>query len=732
MVCDDLISLSVPMLTSISIEIDLSFYLRLLELIFATYSFYQDRESRRSVQQCLRTIFRAGASPGILSPFIKSLHDEASKSNIAASDAFVLTEWFSILLQECSGTTAYWANWGQDIISSDAKVLELCQGPTSRPNIRHSALVVTRRAFRKVFGHQDTREASINDAVSGLSAKGAQPSARNAVMLGVIAGVCARKPEAKTILEGKKVDYYNFYTREVIGSRMLIPTHIANGLHDFFLDFTSADDLATHITPSLEKALLRAPEIVLNDLITPLVKSLSDSIDLSSTLQKSLLKPLLSNVKSSNIAIRNGALSAFKAAIPRCHDDASLAHIADEILNPLKTGKLPAADHRALYAEILGALPVTEGLVGKVLPAISTVAAKEANEGALSAETSVLSLYTIWSLANGIILPKVVLETFTKGVLDKKAPLRRLWTLRLGDILWAQEKSTLETKNLVELAEAVLPAFAELFDEVISNPLAAGQSGLVVAAYVLTALAPTKLAPMNSSKVDAVLKKAHVISQALSFEPKASFLLNHRVYSKLTNDDELLWLIRALSATAGEAAKSGPGSAVAIAWSQAVISCICSANIQPSVRRQCVEVLSQAYARLPRDIATMIIGGLWHWVRLIEVGEKDCAAAASKTDKSNLHLVTKAICLSDSDASRLNAEISSVVKEQQMVKMLVIARPELLPGVSWIELCLRVGVDPGYLGRQYKEVLIEQILDITSFKEEVCYSSVQGNTTNRL
>lgn len=647
---------------------------------------------------------------------MKSLHAEASKSSIAASDAFVLTEWFSILLQECSGTE-YWASWGQNIISSDAKVLELCQGPTSKPNIRQSALVVTRRAFRKVISYQDSREASINDAVLRLSAKSTQPNAGNAIMLGVIAGVCARKPEAKVILEGKKLEYYSFYTREIIGSRTVVPMHIANGLHDFFISFTTADDLAKNIIPSLEKALLRAPEVVLNDLVTPLVKSLPDCIDLSSILQKSLLKPLLSNVKSSNISIRHGALSAFKAAIPRCHEDAALDQIADEILNPLKSGKIPAADHRALHSEMLKALPVSDRLAIKVLPAVAAVAAKEANEGALGAEISVLSQYTIWCLANGIKLPKLVIDVFAKGVSDKKATLRRLWTLRLGDILWAQENSTLETSNAIELAEASLPPFVELFNEVISNPLAAAQSGLVVSAYVLTALTPTKLALMHSSKVDIALKKAQIIQQALVFEPKPSFLLNHRVYSKLANDDEFMWLIRALSATSDEAAKLEPESGVAIAWSQAVISCICSASIQPSMRRLCVDALSQAYARLPQEISSMIIAGLWRWVRFLEAGEKDCAAAASKTEKGNLHLVTRAICLSSAETSRLGANIDSVVREQQMVKMLVLARPELLPGINWIDLCLRVGVDPGHLARQYTGALIQQVLDITNFNE---------------
>jgi hypothetical protein len=42
-----------------------------------------------------------------------------------------------------------------------------------------------------------------------------------------------------------------------------------------------------------------------------------------------------------------------------------------------------------------------------------------------------------------------------------------------------------------------------------------------------------------------------------------------------------------------------------------------------------------------------------------------------------------------------------------------------LPRVSWIELCLRVQVDPGNLARESGELLIQQIFHSTSFDEKV-------------
>jgi hypothetical protein len=54
-----------------------------------------------------------------------------------------------------------------------------------------------------------------------------------------------------------------------------------------------------------------------------------------------------------------------------------------------------------------------------------------------------------------------------------------------------------------------------------------------------------------------------------------------------------------------------------------------------------------------------------------------------------------------------------------MVSLLVIARPELLPKVTWIDMCLRVQLDPGELARMSGDSLIQQIIDKTSFDEAV-------------
>jgi hypothetical protein len=631
----------------------------------------------------------------------------------------VLVEWCSILLQELSGTN-HWERWGLETVVSNAQVLELCLGESSRSNLKHSALVVTRRGLRKVFSKPDTRQKAIEDVVKRLTAKGSQPSTRNTVMLGVVAGVCARLPEPKEILLRQKSEFYAFYTREIIGSKAAVSPHIANGLNDFFEAFTTKDDVEKRIIPSLEKALLRAPEVVLNGLIEPFFHALPGTIDLSTILQGNLLKPLLSNIKSTNASIRHGALSTFKAIVLKCHEPDALAKVAEDILTPLKIGKLPSADQRASHAEMLAILPVSEQSVVSVTPAIATAAGKETNDVALSAETSTLLHYVKWGVSNGSEVPKPVIDIFVKGLSDKKVPVKKLWATRLGELFWDVSDPDILKSRFSSLAEAVIPALMDIWQETTSNPIAAAQSGLVTAAYVLTAIAHSKLAATSNSKVETALKKAQVERQALTMDPKPSFLLNQRIYGKLTSDDDFKWLIRALSSLSSNVSATKPDSAIAIGWSHAVIFCICSSSVKPGLRRGASQSLSKMYIESPAQISRIIVAGLWRWHQSIESGDKDSAAATSKTDNQNLHLVVKSICLPPSDVERMGGSISESVRKEQMISLLVLGRPELLPRIVWIDLCLRIGVDPGALANESADELIQQILDFTSFTETVC------------
>lgn len=687
----------------------------LLEVLFWTHAFYNDRPSRQAVQRCLASIVRSG-DVTMIDGLVLKIRQEVQKSGIAISSAFVLAEWCCLLMQNLAGTLL-WDKFGNDIILANADALEKCLQPTAKSGLPHPALVLARRGLRKLVSIPDSRAKTLEGAVEILTAKGSQATAKNAVLLGVIAGVCSRNEDAKPLLWRLKSSFFTFYAREIVGSRTPIPEHIAGGLSDFFASFVTPEDLEKEVFPSLEKGLLRAPEVVLG-LISPLIHSLPEDFDLSKSLSGRLLKPLLSNIKSSNAAIRTGAVSAFKEIVTGCRDFGALEQVADEILGPLKTGKLGSADHRVLHSEMLISLPPSTVIASKVTGALPAVIAKESNEAALTAETLALNTSIINLLPSDADVPKAAIDSYVKGMADKKLAFRRIWIVRAGEVLHTFNDDEELPPSLVKFAEAVFPQLLETFNEVISNSLVASQNGLVTGALVVCSVG-SLLHRTGSASLEALAKKFPVQKHSLVLDPKPSFLLNPRIYGKFQTDDDFKWLYRALSSLAPAVVSLG-NAAVQSAWAEAYIYLLTSSHVSPAMHRDSANSLSDVYARSGGAVVEFIINGLWHWLESLSSGEKESAAILAKSDTSTLYSVLKAICLTPMDYSaRAGADPAKERLEAQMCSLLVLARPELIPRAKWIELCLNVGLDPGDLARKYEDRLIDEVVARTGFEQKV-------------
>ncbi|KAI9787596.1 MAG: translational activator of GCN4 [Geoglossum umbratile] len=681
----------------------------ILRLLFNTYPLYDDRPSRKAVELCLRTLFSLPISADSFAPFINCLKTEAQKAGIAPTNAFVLVRWCSLLLQQFTSSSELWEKWGLDGLVANAQALELCLASGMRDSVKHSALAATRRGLRSVFTAEIAGKDAIKAVVIRLTAKDAVPVAKHAVFLGVVAGVCAGIPKAKSILEGLKAHLYGFYTREIIMSRTLVPSHVANGLHDFFSEFTTTDDLRTEVIPTVEKALLRAPEVVLNDLVSPLVKALPVEIDMSPTLLRNLLKPLLANIKSTDSVIRGGALSTFETTVSRCRDDALLEQIADEILNPLKASKISAADQRVLHAQMLTAIPRSVVLARKIPAGLAGVLGKEPNEAAIGAESKTVMKNLEHGLKNDVEVDKNVMDVLMKGLSDKRPSIRRTWVLRIGELFWNLTSEDLKRKGVLSFAEESIDKLLEAWSEVITNPLPAAQSGFVTAGYVVASVCLSKLGNTKSDRLNAAIKKAEFSKKAMVFQPKPSFVLNHRIYARLTSDEDHTWTIRALAAISTDLTEQQSSSDTGDAWAVALLFFICAASVRPRVRKEAASALAAAYAKSPATIGRTVVNGIWQWWRHVELGHVEHVSLLSKTGNSLLYHAIRPISLPPEDVDRLGGIVDKKTLEDQLVNMVVLCRPELLPRVSWIETCQRAGIDPGALAREEASKLLLKI-----------------------
>lgn len=661
----------------------------------------------------MRALLANGAYARYVHSLVGIIKLESSRLGLAPSGAFVLVEWSSILLQHAADDSDAWAQWGLDVIISDAQLLELCLASKASPNLKHSALVVTRRALRRVFGENSNAGEDILDKViSRLTEKSQLLGLRGAVFLGVIAGVCARLPWRRSELESCKGHYYSFYVREIVGSRHATPQHIGTALADFFSNFTTSEDLNTVLSPAFEKALLRAPEVVL-DLLSLLVISLPPEIDLAQSLAESLLKPLLSNIKSQTLAIRNGAVSVFSVLLSRSRDDSFIDMVMSDILTPLSTHKLPAAEQRALHARMLSQVPFLPSRSRSACEKITQIIIKEPNEMALGAEASALTHHFSPFILSDVELTPVkkidsILDTYLKGLSDKKPGIRKAWALRIGDILWStigQSANPIKT----QFVETIAPKLIEIFHELVLNPQGAGQSGSIVIGYVVTALSDVILQVVQSEKLRSSILKAKIHERALSSAQKASFLLNHRFYTKLFDKDEYIWLVRALEACSEKLTENEDALPTSDAWVQAFLFLMTAADIPFGVRTQATSTMTDIYLRQPALIGDIVIHGLWTWYHSIEAGENDTAAAAAKTGTAKLHLALRSICPLHTDPRQRTFRLGVDVLQAQLINMLVLCRPEVLPNTSWIDSCLRVGQDPGALAQSKSVQCLERV-----------------------
>ena len=589
---------------------------------------------------------------------------------------------------------------------ADAQLLELCMASNTRESVKRSSLIVTRRALRKVFKTTAIAVDAMNSIRLFSTAKGLL-GYRITVFLGVVAGVCARLPAARSLLVESKADFYSLWVREVIGSKTVVPDHISSAFHDFFSSFTTLDDLQAEIVPALEKALLRAPEVVLNDLITPMLISLPSEIDLSEILALRILRPLLANVKSSNSDIRTRAVSSFAAFICHCHDTNHIESIVNQILTPLSSSKIGSPEQRVLHANMLSLLPFHSSYSKLICDGLSSVASKESNEAAAGAEATALIKHLESVTLDNSFKIESSTDALVKGLSDKRPSFQKAWALRVGTLLWNLRLSTSRTHAITPLVESVLPKLLDLHREVAINPLPSAQTGLVVAGYIVISLMQFLEESVQDPKLRAVLDKARNQVSVLGSQP--SFLMNQKVYTKLSSSEDYRWLIRALKACCQKTCLDDSSAAAQNSWTQSLLYTIASSTAPRVVQQEATDSLAELYKENPRRIGNIVIEGLWTWYRHVSLVIKESTALAAQTGMARLYLAVRSISPPIQQSNTRKAVVGQDILQAQLINMLVLCRPEILPRTNWIETCLRVGQDPGQLVSTHTEQCISRV-----------------------
>ncbi|PYH95398.1 60S ribosomal protein L19 [Aspergillus ellipticus CBS 707.79] len=687
----------------------------LIGLLFKTYPRYVDRPSRQAVQQCLRSLLKAPVPTDDLKYLTQKLQAEAAKPALAPGPALVLSEWCSIVLQILAEDPETPLSTVLDTIAVDAKALEICLAANPRPAVKISALRVTRRALRATFSSATWGEDAVRESVRRLTSDSATGQ-KNAPFLGVISGVSARLPAKKPIVEGEKKTILAFYIKELVGSKAAPRAHIADAMGDFFASFVTYEDIASELMPPFEKAMLRSPEIVFSGLLPSLCASLPDDIDMSELLHSRLLKHLLSSMKSNNPAIRQGAVRSFESLLSKSKDQGLLIKITGEVVGPLKTQKITNPEQRAVYAQAVAAISPSVELSKDVVQGFVPVFSRESNEAALEQEIKSFCKHLAFLIQSNVKINDDVINTIVKGSSDKRVPFKKLWQLNVSEVIWQVEPSTLANSEVEPLVNKFLRKMKELYNEVFANPLPSAQGGSLSTAHVYLALLERSSATQSFDKA----AWEETAAQSMVLDPKPSFLLNPKAYSKLTAQAEIQWAVRALAAVTTSSKFEKAEDAAKTAWAQAFIYNIVAPGLHSNFREEAARTLTSVHLKNVAGIGRMVTSALWAWMLSFRTVEKESAPVSAGPESERfLHVVVKAICPPASTVQTV--ENATADLKDQLVGLLILCRPELIPNTSWISSCLRTGTDPGDLVREFADKCMEQL---TRLQEDPVQSKV--------
>jgi len=673
--------------------------LALFPHLLATYPRQFDRKPRKLVQSCLRVYLRSDASGKISAYWGAFLVRESQKAVVAASNAFVLLEWCTAIEEELARLATLDEPLLKQTCASQALSLDKCLAPQTRSGITHTALVVSRRGLRKLFKSKHC-ETALNVVVKELSS--AAPTPANAGLLGVVAGVSVRLPEARSLFEAHVSTILDWYTKVVLGSKATLPEQQVHGLDEFFTRFATPDTIEKTVVPTIEKGILRSPENVLHGPIPALAESLPSDIDISHQVSAKLLKPLLSSLASTNANIREGAAQSLSALLVREQDEAELGKIVKDLLANVKSSKAASYELRGLICDSLKEVKPATSISIQIVQGLLPVATKEANESALRREVAAIAAHTTPLLSDGS-WAKDMTEPIIKGYAEKRAPFKKIWLTGTAVALLDLTR-TPESGAAKDFVTGLLNAAADAYVEISPKPLPAATAGAVSMAYIVPALVQHPLLGPLLKDTKAKLTPDNLGAQLTQ---QQSFLLNSQVYTKVTTAEDQAWALRALlgiDSYLTNAADNGKA-----AWGRAVLYLLLAPESDPQTRKETGQQVAQRYLLNSAAIGSSIVLGLWDFLREEQSGTKKTKTEDAPTPLP-LRRAVASISPTKSSWRRRKLDLPQNILDQQAISTVVLYGPDLIPSVEWVSNLLAIGVDPGQLAASHTSELMQQVL----------------------
>ncbi|CAI2178661.1 6583_t:CDS:10, partial [Funneliformis geosporum] len=683
----------------------------LLYLIFLTYSRYNDRPSRIAMLNVLKELNNWN-SDQFLKSFVPLVIKETDRLNqkspdgttytTSSSNRFVLLTWINLLIsfaisKKSPEDSPYWKN----LVDAQAILLHsLISENEKRKNIKRSALFDVRRSIRK-------SPFDIPSYISYLisNAKTCNPIYKNAVLLGTVidCSLRLRKSIGKSYVENAKDEIIQYYITAIASSKTPVPKISADALHDFMNVVVTEEDFRIKLTPVLEKQLLRAPEIVLNVLIS-LFKSVS--FDVSNVFKNNFLQSLLSHVRSTNKVIQMDAAELLNILFEKSLNEEVVIEVVNYILKTLTGGKVSNPEHRIILLQSLAHVHQSPNVVKTVIDGLFPIVSKESNETSLALAKAIDTLglhvgYLIRSEQDISFVEKII-KAIVDGLSNTKAGARKAWAIIIGRIVW--EETISPSTSLKNATQKFLTPLISTLEKIQLNPLVF--TGGPIEGYITIAIAIGRCKNWDDDTLNNLIGEKKLTQNVLVISPKPSFLFWDKVYSKLSTYEEGFWFIRALEGVLLDKNEVMlQNNDTQIFLSTAFIYMI-TAFSNHRIRHEAYDTLKRCIQGNVEPVGEIFRKGLTQWVFNLEKNAKDSTAILASGFAHSDHIV---------NAYRLSQVLTAITTfskeenkhevESSLVELIVLAHHPLIVSpnnkYNWISLVQRAQLDPGKLVENY-------------------------------
>ncbi|KAF5374683.1 hypothetical protein D9615_008940 [Tricholomella constricta] len=705
-------------------DLNLSHIMDIFKLLTLTYPRYPDAASQGAVEAVGMELIRRDEMRGLpdgpadevklgvaeqilgwLSNEVARLVKRGSPSSYASSDLFVLLSWSCGIYTVCVNVSPEFSstNVWRVLVGSMATLLEMLNASNARSSLLHGALVRVRRALRSAGEKLPTLISTLLTI-----SKSSQSPFRMMPLLGV----------AISVLD----EILASYSSQVLMSKAAVPSYISNAYNDFISNFVSEKDFIDISLPTIEKALLRSPEIslpVVCDFVTAYPHALTtDSF-------KRILTQTINSAKSSNSQTRTNSIQLFKSLLPRSASDDLSALAVTELLALPKSGKTAGPDHRIALYSMLAYLPPSSAVAGALIQTTTPLLAKETHEGATAVLAGALPAHLVYLLSTGTGVGQETTALIAKEMGSAKPGVRRAFCALAGTVL-VGEGVDFGVSPALEFAKALVPALEGGLKTFAANPLSASAGPLE--AYVATVVLLGPLA--RTGMFGDVIAKNATLNSIVASSTKSSFLLWDKVYQKITDATDEKWFLSAWEIAFVHFKADFAKSELLRSQLGLILLHLALDGSTPQIRREVNAVVTRCTANLPELTNRVVRDGL---NTLLARGTPTSAKSGEESSVPwNKHSRLSALLLS---AVNFPDEVELPVREDLIVKLIILGHHHLICGNSrqtWIDLCQKARTDPHDLTTKHLDKLLKLILGASAVDAKYGFADASYSAVSTL